>query len=114
MEKTEKKTNKEKRQEKKEQRKLLALKEPHKQQASSSSNEPPTQQHGVKVDTTKNRNRWKKMPNAYLKTQAELLGHTFTEEEIKGSKKMVKGKIEKSKKFTKNEYLNVIYKLLKI
>ena len=82
--------------------------------STSSSDQPTTKKHGVKVDENTNRSYWKGKPVAYLKTQAELMGHRFTDEEMKGSKKLVKGKMEKVKKFGKSEYLNVIYGLLKI
>ncbi len=85
---------------------------------SSSSGEPEQAdnkvEHGVKIDENKNKSYWKGKPIQYIKEQAQLRGHRFTNLEMKGGTKAVKGKIEKVKKFGKQDYLEVLFKILKI
>jgi len=49
-----------------------------------------------------------------LKQQAELRGHRFTDAEMKGGQKVVKGVIQTVNKFKKKDYLQVLMKILKI
>lgn len=86
--------------------------------SSSSSGEPEQAdnkvEHGVKLDDNKTKSYWKGKPIQYIKEQAQLRGHRFTNLEMKGGTKAVKGKIEKVKKFGKQDYLEVLFKILKI
>ena len=52
--------------------------------------------------------------NTGIKQQAELRGHRFTDFETKGGRHLVRGKIEKAPRFNKYDYLNILYKLMKI
>ena len=49
-----------------------------------------------------------------LKQQAELRGHRFTDQETKGGERRINGVITKFKRFKKEDYLNVLFKILKI
>ena len=68
-----------------------------------------TQKHGVALIDNPNPSYWKKQNITVLKEQAELRGYRFTDLETKGG-----GVKSKFKKFKKEDYLNVLLKLLKI
>ena len=55
-----------------------------------------------------NKSFWKKQNLTVIKSQAELRGHRFTDLETKGG-----GVKSKFKKFKKNDYLEVLFKILK-
>ena len=86
--------------------------------SSSSSGEPEQVdnkvEHGIKLDENKSKSYWKGKPIQYLKEEAQLRGHRFTNLEMKGGTKAVKGKIEKVKKIGKQDYLKTPFKILKI
>ena len=83
-----------------------ALKAAMKEDEKASSS---TQKHGVELIDNTNPNYWKKQNITVLKEQAELRGYRFTDLETKGG-----GVKSKFKKFKKEDYLNVLLKLLKI
>ena len=70
--------------------------------------------HGVAEINNKDKKWWEKQNITVIKQQAELRGHRFTDLETKGGTKTVGGVKTKFKKFKKPEYLEVLFKLLKI
>ena len=81
------------------------------QEPSSSSNQT---NKGVEKIVNSSRSFWKKQNISFIKVQAELRGHRFSDMDTKGGNKTVKGNLVKVKRFTKEDYLNILYKLLKI
>ena len=70
-------------------------------------------EHGVEKIEGKDKDWWKKRTLAFIKLQAELRGHRFTDIETKGET-TVKGVKTKFKAFKKPDYLEVLFKLLKL
>ena len=66
-------------------------------------------EHGVGLIENRNPSYWKKQNITVIKSQAELRGHRFTDLETKGG-----GVKSKFKKLKKNDYLEVLFKILKI
>jgi len=85
------------------------------QSSSSSQASPPARaKHGVKPIEGKDRDWWLRQNVATIKTQAELRGHRFSDLDTKGGKSRVRGKVVKVLKFKKVDYLEVLFKLLKL
>ena len=80
--------------------------------AASSSAEAPVarKEHGVEIIENNNRKFWSNQNITVIKQQSELRGYRFTDLETKGGG----GAKSKFKKFKKKDYLEVLYKLLKI
>ena len=70
-------------------------------------------EHGVEKTEGKDKNLWKKQTLAFIKLQAELRGHRFTDTETKGDT-TVQGVKTKIKKFKKPDYLKVLLNILKL
>ena len=70
--------------------------------------------HGVEKILSQKKSFWEKQTMATLKEQAELRGHRFTDLETKGSTSTVLGVKTKIKKFNKEDYKRVLYKILKL
>ena len=66
-------------------------------------------EHGVGLIENRNPSYWKKQNITVIKSQAELRGHRFTDLETKGG-----GVKSKFKQIKKNDYLDVLFKILKI
>ena len=71
-------------------------------------------EHGVEKIEGKDKDWWKKQTMAFIKLQAELRGHRFTDLETKGGKSTVLGVKTKIKGFKKEDYLEVLFKILKL
>lgn len=89
-----------------------------KAEAKAKATPEPTQEtrrsHGVDIVENKNRSFWKQQNITFIKQQAELRGHRFTDLETKGGTKSSGGVITKFNKFKKQDYLEVLFKILKI
>ena len=70
-------------------------------------------EHGVEKIEGKDKDWWKKRTVAFIKLQAELRGHRFTDTETKGET-TVQGVKTKLKKFKKPDYLKVLLNILKL
>ena len=70
-------------------------------------------EHGVEKIEGKDKDWWKKQTMAFIKLQAELRGHRFTDVETKGET-TVKGVKTKFKAFKKPDYLKVLLNILKL
>ena len=69
--------------------------------------------HGVEKIEGKDKDWWRKRTLAFIKLQAELRGHRFTDIETKGET-TVKGVKTKFKAFKKPDYLKVLLNILKL
>ena len=70
-------------------------------------------EHGVEKIEGKDKDWWGKQTLAFIKLQAELRGHRFTDTETKGDT-TVQGVKTKIKKFKKPDYLKVLLNILKL
>ena len=70
-------------------------------------------EHGVGQIEGKSKDWWKKQNVAFIKLQAELRGHRFTDTETK-CETTVQGVKTKLKKFKKPDYLKVLLNILKL
>ena len=73
----------------------------------------PMPKHSIEKIENNKRSFWKGQTISVIKEQAEIRGHRFDDLETKGEKK-VHGVLHKAKKFKKDDYLEILYKLLKI
>ena len=80
--------------------------------------EPPKQEakknHGIAIVENKNKSFWKQQNITFIKQQAELRGHRFNDLETKGGTKSSGGVMTKFNKYKKQDYLDVLFKILKI
>ena len=87
--------------------------------ATPATAEPPaetgaTVQKGIEKIEGKSRAWWSRQNITTIKTQAELRGHRFMDLDTKGGKVKKDGTFVKQKRFSKQVYLEVLYKLLNI
>jgi hypothetical protein len=71
-------------------------------------------EHGVDKIENKDKKFWEKQNITILKQQAELRGHRFNDLETKGGNTTINGVKTKFKKFKKEDYLQVLFKILKL
>ena len=71
-------------------------------------------EHGVEKIEGKSKSWWSVQTVAIIKQEAELRGHRFTDLETKGGQSTVLGVKTKMNKFKKEDYLQVLYKILKL
>ena len=71
-------------------------------------------EHGVEKIEGKSKSWWSGQTRAIIKQEAELRGHRFTDTETKGVPSTVKGVKTKINKFKKEDYLKVLFKILKL
>ena len=62
----------------------------------------------------KDKKLWENQNITILKQQAELRGHRFNDLETKGGNTTVQGVKTKIKKFKKEDYLQALFKILKL
>jgi len=89
------------------------MKEEDKPKVSPENQDKP--KHTVELDENRSPIYWQRQNISYIKLQAELRGHRFSDSETKGKTiKSAKGVKTKSNKFKKQDYLDVLFKILKI
>ena len=71
-------------------------------------------EHGVEKIEGKSKSWWRLQNKAIIKQEAELRGYRFTDIETKGGKSSVLGVKTKIKGFKKEDYLEVLFKILKL
>ena len=75
----------------------------------SSSSSSTQRNHGIELIENKSKSFWNKQNISVIKAQAELRGYRFSDLETKGG-----GAKSKFRKFKKKDYLDVLFKILKI
>ena len=71
-------------------------------------------EHGVEKIDGQPKTWWERQTVAIIKQEAELRGHRFTDLETKGGQSTVLGVKTKMNKFKKDDYLRVLFKMLKL
>ena len=91
------------------------IKEEDKPKVSLENQDKPKPTHAVELVENKTKSWWKQQNIAFIKVQAELRGHRFSDLETKGGTIKSAGGVKKiSGKFKKQDYLDVLFKILKI
>ena len=72
----------------------------------------PPNKHGVLLTQDKSVSWWARQNIQYIKTQAELRGHRFSDLDTKGGMVKKDGKMMKSKRLSKADYLEVLTGLI--
>ena len=73
-----------------------------------------TVQKGVEKIEGKSRTWWSRQNITNIKIQAELRGHRFNDLDTKGGKVKKNGEFLKKKRFSKQDYLDMLFEILKI